>query len=120
MRSVWQSEVDKPDFPTLKGNASTDVLIIGGGMAGILCGHMLKRAGVDCVIVEARGICDGATKNTTAKITAHHGAIFHDMIRRYGDERAALYVKAHTGAIKQYADMARTVDCDYKETDSFV
>ena len=120
MRSIWQREVNKPDFPTLEGNISTDVLIIGGGMTGVLCGHMLKRAGVDCVIVEARGICDGATKNTTAKITAHHGAIFHDMIRRYGEERAALYVKAHTDAIKQYADMARTVDCDYKETDSFV
>ena len=51
--SVW-SEFPKPmGFPVLSENKSTDVLIIGGGIAGILCAYKLKNAGVDCILAEA-------------------------------------------------------------------
>ena len=32
---------------------STDVLIVSGGIAGVLCAYKLKNAGVDCMLVEA-------------------------------------------------------------------
>ena len=35
-------------------NSDTDVVIIGGGAAGIAAGRRLRAAGVDCLIVEAR------------------------------------------------------------------
>ena len=76
MMSLWESSVQRLEFPKLKGNISTDVLIIGGGIAGILCGYQLKNADVDCVIAEADKICRGVTAGTTAKITVQHGAVF--------------------------------------------
>ncbi len=120
MESIWQKELIKPDFDTPDGNIKTDVLIIGGGIAGILCAHMLKEAGVDCVIAEAKSICDGVTKNTTAKVTLHHGAIFDKMIRRYGVEAAALYVEANNKALQKYRELAQSIDCDFKDEVSYV
>ncbi len=120
MKSIWQKEIQKPIFSSLEGELKTDVLVIGGGMTGILCGYMLKEAGVDCVIAEAKSICDGVTKNTTAKITCHHGAIFHKMIRRYGVEYAKLYVQANQKAVEQYRKLSRTADCDFEEKASYV
>ena len=40
----------KPPSPLspLTGTRKTDVLIIGGGMAGVLCCYALTQAGVDC------------------------------------------------------------------------
>lgn len=35
MKSVWEQTGEHRDFAPLKGDISTDVLIIGGGMAGI-------------------------------------------------------------------------------------
>ena len=40
MKSLWSKTVIMPDFPKLKGDVKTDVLIIGGGMAGILCAYI--------------------------------------------------------------------------------
>ncbi len=100
MGSIWQDGLEKPTFEPLKGDCRTDVLIIGGGLTGILCGHALKQAGVNCRIVEARTVCGGVTEHTTAKITWHHGAIFDRMIKRYGVSRARLYVKANEEALE--------------------
>ncbi len=73
MRSLWQSEVQLPEFPKLKGNIKTDVLVIGGGIAGILCAYFLTESGADCIVAERERICSGTTGNTTAKITFQHG-----------------------------------------------
>ena len=36
MSALWQENVKLPQFHSLSGNKTTDVLIIGGGMAGIM------------------------------------------------------------------------------------
>ncbi len=120
MESVWQNEIQKPEFKSLDGDIETDVLIIGGGITGILCGYMLKSAGIKCVIAEARTICSGVTENTTAKITCHHGAVFDKMIKRYGVKKAGLYLKAHQEAVEKYRALAKDIDCDFEDTVSYV
>ena len=62
-----------PRFEPLRGNKKTDVLIVGGGIAGLLCAYHLRQAGVDCLLPEAGRICGGVTGNTTAKLTSRHG-----------------------------------------------
>ena len=39
--------------------SETDVAIIGGGAAGIAAGRRLRKAGVDCLVIEARGRLGG-------------------------------------------------------------
>jgi glycine/D-amino acid oxidase-like deaminating enzyme len=120
MESVWSAECELPRFPALETDLSTDTLIIGGGMAGILCAHMLQKAGVDTVLVEATSICGGITKNTTAKITAQHGLIYHRLLRQFGFEKTRLYYKANQEALKAFHCLCRDVDCDFSLQDSYV
>ncbi len=120
MESIWYGGAQKPDFPPLKSDIKTDVLVIGGGISGILCGYMLKLAGVDYVIAEQNTICSGVTQNTTAKITYHHGAIFDKMLNRFGKDTISLYLKAHNKALNDYRNMSKTIDCDFSLTDSYV
>ena len=120
MESVWEKNAPHPHFESLKGNKSIDVLIVGGGIAGILCAYRLKNAGVDCMLVEATEICGGITQNTTAKITLQHGLIYDKMIRRFGEKKARLYVEAQTKACKEYARLCENIDCDYETRDNYV
>ena len=90
--SLWRETVRLPEFEPLRTDLKTDVLIVGGGMAGLLCAHMLRSAGADCALVEARELCSGATGNTTAKLTVQHGLIYESLIRTLGFERAQMYL----------------------------
>ena len=120
MESIWEKNSQKLSFQPLDGDKKTDVLIIGGGIAGILCAYKLKNAGVDCILVEAKNICGGVTKNTTAKITLQHGLIFDKMIKRFGENKARLYVDAQTRACEEYERLCLDIDCDYEKKDSYV
>ncbi len=120
MKSVWQETAPWRRLDASAGNKSTDVLIIGGGITGILCACRLKNAGVDCMLTEATEICGGITKDTTAKITLQHGFIYDKMIRRFGEEKARLYVEAQSKAIREYARLCHDLDCDYETRDHYV
>lgn len=120
MESMWTKGMQMPQFAPLQGNMKTDVLIIGGGLAGLLCAYRLAQAGVDYALVEADTICSGVTKNTTAKITAQHGLIYDGLIRRFGVEKARLYLEVNHKALQQYKDLCQGIDCDFEEQDAFV
>ncbi len=120
MNSIWISSADRPQFDTQQKDLQTDVLIIGGGLAGILCAHMLDTAGVDYLLVEADRICGGITKNTTAKLTFQHGLIYHKLIRKFGIDGAKLYLDANRAALAQYGQLCSTIDCDFEEKAAFV
>ncbi len=120
MDSVWYGQVNMPAFPSLEGNTKADVLIIGGGIAGILCAYMLKHAGVNAVLVEQGRLCDGVTGKTTAKITSQHGLVYNKLLRRLGKEKATLYLQSQQEALSQYRKLAKDIDCDYQEQDAFV
>lgn len=119
-KSIWGETAELPDFPQLKADIKTEVLIIGGGMAGVLCAYMLEREGVDYVLVEADTLCSGITKNTTAKITSQHGLIYNKLAGRYGIENAALYLRANQEAVEKYAELCKDMDCDFERKDAFV
>ncbi len=120
MDSVWTKTADLPRFKSLDKDIKTDVLIIGGGMAGVLCASMLAQAGADYVLVEADRIGSGITKNTTAKITLQHGLIYDKLIGQFGLEKARLYYKANEEALIKYSQICKNIDCNFETKDAFV
>lgn len=119
-KSLWESTTQRPSFASLKESTATDVLIIGGGLTGLLCAHMLKNAGLHCILVEAGKICCGITKNTTAKITLGHGLIYDRLCRHSGENTAHLYLQTQLQACQAYEQLCRNISCDYEKQDQFV
>ncbi len=120
MESIWEKSFERPSFIALDGDKNTDVLIIGGGIAGLLCAYKLGREGVYCALLEADRICGGVTDSTTAKITLGHGLIYDKIIKHYGEDKAKLYLQAQLEAGEEYERLCQKIDCDYEKVDSYV
>ena len=120
MDSIWNDDVRLPDFPRLEGDLHTDVLIVGGGLAGLLCAWNLRRAGVDCALIEQNQIMSGVSGRTTAKLTAQHGLIYGKLLKEYGAETAKLYWQVNRDAVTALGELARCADCDFQTQNSYL
>ncbi len=120
MESIWIDGVKRPTFDSLREDINCDVLVIGGGMAGILCAYMLSRDGADVVIAEADRICSGVTENTTAKVTLQHGLMYDKAVSRFGIGMAHLYLAAQYEALCKYKELCREFDCNFEPRSSYV
>ena len=120
MESLWESYSAMPSFEQLKGDLKTEVLIIGGGAAGLLTACFLEKSGVDYILVEKDRICGGVTKNTTAKITFQHGLIYSMLMKSAGVENTALYLESNRSALEKYKEMSKDIDCDFEIKNNYV
>ena len=122
MESVWNSGFKFRKREALSENIDCDVVIIGAGIAGLLTAYMLNKIGRDVVVIEAKSIASGNTKNTTAKITSQHDLIYNTLIKEFGEEQARQYAKANELAIKKYKEIIdeEKIDCDFEEKDAYV
>lgn len=119
MQSVFAATCEMPRFKPLKQETSADVLVIGGGITGILTATLLQQAGVSVILAEAERLCSGQTENTTAKITAVHGFIYGDILRRYGREKTQGFYEANAAALAEYRRMADHIDCAFENKDMY-
>lgn len=118
MKSVWKN--DNPQYKPLSGDITADVLIIGGGISGILCAMKLKERNINYVLLEGKTILSGNTGNTTAKITAGQGLIYHKILKKYGKETAKAFYYANIKAIKKYKALSSIYPCDFCEKDLYI
>lgn len=117
---LWNETIEMPQYKTLEDDTETDVLIIGGGIAGILCGYFLKERGIDNLIVEAHRIGSGTTSGTTAVVTAQHSNVYSDILRSFDSSTAKAYLEANMYAFEKYEEMSSGMDFDFEVCPSFI
>lgn len=87
-KPVWFLEKDETKFPHLTKNLKTDVVVVGGGLAGVLCAYLLAKEGKKVVLVEKNRIGSGQTSYTTAFITYVVDANLSNLVKKLGEENA--------------------------------
>jgi gamma-glutamylputrescine oxidase len=115
----WYSQTT-PQISPLSGDACADVVVVGGGVCGLTCAHVLVDRGVDVVLLE-RAFCGaGASGRTSGFITPDSELELSDLVAKYGEAQGqALWEFAKSGlerirrTIEQLA-----VECDYEIQDS--
>lgn len=109
-----------PTFPSLDRDLKVGTLVIGGGMAGLLCGRFLKAQGEDYAIIEKNTVAGGVTANTTGKITVGHGLVYDALRKKEGLESAAAYLAANTVALDRFRQDSKVIDCDFEEMENYI
>ena len=122
MNSLWSETAHLSSRESLEADIKVQNVVIGAGMAGILVAYLLQEKGQEVIVLEAKEIASGQTKNTTAKITSQHGCIYYDMIKNVGYERAKGYAEANEAAIQLYKEIITKegIACHFEELPSFL
>lgn len=120
--SYWNKTAEHPEYPKLKQSIETDVLIIGGGITGVTCAYCLTQKGLQPTLIEAGGLCDGTTGNTTGKVTIQHGYIYHRIADEYGIEFAQGYADSQTQALRFVEETVKKlkIDCQLAENTAYL
>lgn len=118
MRYLWTDGIEAGKYKELENDINTDVCIIGGGMAGILCALRLKECGISNVILEAHLPGEGITKGTTAVLTAQHDVMYSNIVKKYGTEKAKQYLNANLDAVERLRTISARYDCDFENKPS--
>lgn len=126
----------KPNFPIdqvytylpktknipLKGDAHCDVVIIGGGMAGISAAQKFKEKGCSVILIEKSFCGAGASGKSSGFITPDSEIPLHALIDRLGIEKAKGmwdFVQMGVDAIKNNIE-THGIACDYRTEDTLV
>ena len=120
--SLWIESTPETSYPSLAGNVSVDVAVLGGGITGLTAATLLKRAGKTVAVVDLKRIVRGVTGYTTAKLTAGHGLIYADLISKHGEEKARAYAASNQAAVDRVERIANEhgIECDFERTANYV
>lgn len=120
--SIWRKNISKNNYDNKIEDFNTDVLIIGGGLAGISTAFYLKDSNMDVCLIESNKIGSGTTSLTTGKITYLQDTIYSQLESMYNFTISKKYLDSQIYAsnlIKENVDKYK-IDCDYKKNDSYI
>ncbi len=121
--SYWmQSSVRPPAMPALDSDISVDVAVVGAGAAGLSVAHELTHAGRSVALLEAGDVAGGVTGHTTAKVSALHGACYHQLSSQLGPETARHYATGQVLAMRHVEHTVERlgIECDLEARPGFV
>jgi glycine/D-amino acid oxidase-like deaminating enzyme/nitrite reductase/ring-hydroxylating ferredoxin subunit len=120
-RSFWM-EVSVPDFPPLAENATTDICIVGAGIAGLSTAYHLLQEGRKVLVLDDGPVGSGETGRTTSHLSNAFDDRYHRIESRHGEEVSFLVAHSHTAAIDRIEAIARDegIECDFRRVDGYL
>ena len=120
--SIWMGTFEVPDFAPLHRNLTTDVCVIGAGIAGLSTAYHLVKAGKKVVVIDDGPIGGGETGRTTAHLTWAMDDRIYRLEDVHGETHARLVVESHMAAVNRIEEIVKieNIDCDFRRLDGYL
>lgn len=116
----WQRQKEPSAGTALEKDLVCDVVIVGGGMAGLMCAERLHEVGIAAVILEKDFCGAGASGKTSGFITPDSEIELSSLVENYGPQEARRiwgFVVSGVDAIRDNIQKY-SIACDYEVQDS--
>jgi glycine/D-amino acid oxidase-like deaminating enzyme/nitrite reductase/ring-hydroxylating ferredoxin subunit len=129
---LWQSDATSavPSTTELSADLArsaskerdADVVIVGGGIAGLSVAYTLARSGRDVVVLESRALGGGETERTSAHLSDALDEHYQELESMFGEQGARLACESHRAAIERIEQIVRDeeIDCDFVRLDGYL
>ncbi|MER9865622.1 FAD-binding oxidoreductase [Mesorhizobium sp. M0136] len=105
----------RPEYPTLDGDRTCDVVIVGGGFTGLSAAAHLAKTGADVVLIETHRFGDGASGRNGGQLGTGQRAWAEELEAEYGFSRAKALFELAEEAKAHLLDFAAVnqIEIDY-------
>jgi glycine/D-amino acid oxidase-like deaminating enzyme/nitrite reductase/ring-hydroxylating ferredoxin subunit len=106
----------------LTTDTTTEVCVIGAGIAGLSTAYLLAQAGKAVLVVEDGAIGSGETGRTTAHLTTALDNRYFELARLHGAKGAQLAADSHRSAIDLVEAIVtkEQIACDFERVDGYL
>ena len=120
--SIWLENFEYPTYSPLTKNIETEVVIIGGGLAGVTTAYCLAREGRKVVIIEDGTIGSGETGHTTAHLVSALDDRYVHLEKLFGEEDTRLIAQSHQAAIDfiERTVAKEKIDCQFERLPGYL
>jgi len=96
--------------PPLSGTVEAEACVVGGGVAGLACGHRLAQHGIDTILLERDAVAGGASGRNGGFLIAGVAVFHNDARERYGPDRARSIYARTLAAQEHVYELASELD----------
>jgi glycine/D-amino acid oxidase-like deaminating enzyme/nitrite reductase/ring-hydroxylating ferredoxin subunit len=120
-KSLWMS-TPVAEAPSLDGDQSADVAVIGSGIAGLSTAYELVARGRSVIVLDRGRIGSGMTARTTAHLVSALDDRFADLIGARGVEAARVVYQSQAAAINRVEAIQthEGIECDFRRVDGYL
>ena len=120
--SNWIDSVSPIVFKPLTENLDTDIVIIGGGIAGLSIAYCLTQAGKKVILIEDGFIGSGETGRTTAHIVTALDNRYYILENIFGEADTKLIAESHKAAIDFIENTVKKekINCEFERLNGYL
>ena len=111
-----------PAFQPLKEDLTAEVVVVGGGIAGLTTAYLLSKEGRDVVLLEDGELASGESGRTTAHLSNALDEHYFNLESIFGKEGARLAAESHSAAIDRIEQIIKdeNIACDFARVDGYL
>ncbi|EPX61744.1 Iron-sulfur cluster-binding protein, Rieske family [Cystobacter fuscus DSM 2262] len=113
---MWTVSAPARRYPPLPGDLEVDVVVVGGGLAGLTTAWLLKQEGKRVAVVEMHRILTGQTGQTTAHLTELLDVSYDTLASDFGEKGARLAAESVRASIEKISSLVERlgIACDFQ------
>ncbi|MHB0949310.1 MAG: FAD-dependent oxidoreductase [Gemmatimonadaceae bacterium] len=118
----WYQDAELPRYSPLAEDLTTDVVVIGAGIAGLTTAYLLAREGKQVVVIDDNQVGGGESGRTTAHLTWAMDDRIFELEKVHGPDRTRLIVESHMAAVNRIEQLVKlaNIDCEFERLDGWL
>ncbi len=117
--TYWsESATQKPNFPMLQQDTTSEVVVIGAGITGITTAYLLNKTGKKVILIDKGEIYSGETSYTTAFLSTYPDTALTQIKNRWDIEKVKWVLRSQEDAIQLIENIStyEKIECEFMRT----